>query len=747
MSQLIITTDVSSIRPVFSEGTAENIKRYNQLKKLFENTKEYRIFAEPVAAGGQKIAWHTEYDGTIIPFRKLDEEDKETAKGLLKNEVNKVYKTIVNIIDEADNRERLFELIDSCLEIPDYDDIYIIQNANGEKNFCIVRWGFINEDFNAPKHLIAKLIPLKVASVKFKIIKGNNKIAKNEKVFFEINEKTHELTSDEKGIIFFNDIKLLTKISAYQLDDNGNKIYEQTYEVKSDSEFTFFIGNQSMPKQTVKIQILDENDNIIPKANVKIKYDEVEFTTEADEEGIIELGELFVDTKVKCSQIKNDKILKSLDFEVKQGKSIYFVNFLKQKTKGTVKIQVVDENNNPIGFAEIEVKFPDGQKKHYISDEEGFFEIKEAPYKTELIFRQIINKLPQFQQIISINENDKIIKFKGKQIKTPFEYTNLGVTVLTADDKPIQNLRVKVENGEKPYHKITNEQGYAYFENLECTQTIKLIVEYKNKKHTELIKCEDKETKKTIKLGKKIGLLWLWILLALLLIALLVIFLPKIKLPSNNNITPPQDTSQTTTDTTITPPVIKGMKFNIKDKDGNFIKDAEMSVTYNDTTYTGVSDTSGYIIFENLLDTGKIVTAVVSAPGYQEQRLTIKIAPEKTIVLSNQSVEISEVILPCGTQIESKGYHSTIQTFNMKKPQGKFLLLYDMFDIADKIIVYKGDAMHISNDKIIWQSNGFERKLHKIYVTYDSPDTLLTVEIQGGDTTRTEWYFKVNCPQ
>jgi hypothetical protein len=411
MSQLIITTDVSSIRPVFAEGTAENIKRYNQLKKLFEKTLEYQVFAEPVAAGGQKIAWHTEYDGTIIPFRKLDDEEKETAKGLLKNEVNKIYKTIVNIIDDNSTRERLFELIDSCLEIPDYDDIYIIQNANGQKNFCIVRWGFVNEDFNAPKHLIAKLVPLKVASVKFKIIKGNNKIAKNEKVFFEYNGKNEEFTSDEKGLIFFKDIKLLTKITAYQIDDDGKRLYEQVFDVKADEEFTFFIGNQSVPKQIVKIQILDENDNIIPKANVKIQYDEVEFITEADEEGKIELGELFVETKVKCSQIKNDKAIKSIDFDVVQGKSVYFVNFLKQKTKGAVKIQVVGEDNQPIGFAEIEVKFPDGQKRHYTSNEEGFFEIKNAPYKTDLVFRQIINKLPQFQQIISINENDKIVKF------------------------------------------------------------------------------------------------------------------------------------------------------------------------------------------------------------------------------------------------------------------------------------------------------------------------------------------------
>lgn len=34
----------------------------------------------------------------------------------------------------------------------------------------------------------------------------------------------------------------------------------------------------------------------------------------------------------------------------------------------------------------------------------------------------------------------------------------------------------------------------------------------------------------------------------------------------------------------------------------------------------------------------------------------------------------------------------------------------------------------------------------KINFEYDTPDGLITVRINGGDNTRTEWYFKVNCP-
>ena len=48
MSQIIKTTDISTIRPMFAQGASENIKRYGQLKKLFEENREYEVLAEPV---------------------------------------------------------------------------------------------------------------------------------------------------------------------------------------------------------------------------------------------------------------------------------------------------------------------------------------------------------------------------------------------------------------------------------------------------------------------------------------------------------------------------------------------------------------------------------------------------------------------------------------------------------------------------------------------------------------------------
>ncbi len=71
MSQPIITTDISQIRPVFAQGAGENIKRSTQLRSMFQQGKEYTVLAEPMLDGVNKITWHTEFEGTPSSFSKL----------------------------------------------------------------------------------------------------------------------------------------------------------------------------------------------------------------------------------------------------------------------------------------------------------------------------------------------------------------------------------------------------------------------------------------------------------------------------------------------------------------------------------------------------------------------------------------------------------------------------------------------------------------------------------------------------
>ena len=102
MSQPIITTDISQIRPVFADGAGENIKRYTQLKQMFRTGKEYAVLAEPMLDGPNKITWHTEFEGTPAPFNKLTEDEREAAKGRIKFQVNQLYKSVFKQLDRSD---------------------------------------------------------------------------------------------------------------------------------------------------------------------------------------------------------------------------------------------------------------------------------------------------------------------------------------------------------------------------------------------------------------------------------------------------------------------------------------------------------------------------------------------------------------------------------------------------------------------------------------------------------------------
>ena len=119
---------------------------------------------------------------------------------------------------------------------------------------------------------------------------------------------------------------------------------------------------------------------------------------------------------------------------------------------------------------------------------------------------------------------------------------------------------------------------------------------------------------------------------------------------------------------------------------------------------------------------------------------------EKTFYLSEESIDVSEVVVDCGVSIKSKGYGSTIRTINVKKSSGRLKIFYQMNSIADELIVYSGKASEISKDKIIWKTDGYVKFYKTVNFNFNTPDSLITIQINGGDETKTQWDFKVYCP-
>ena len=187
------------------------------------------------------------------------------------------------------------------------------------------------------------------------------------------------------------------------------------------------------------------------------------------------------------------------------------------------------------------------------------------------------------------------------------------------------------------------------------------------------------------------------------------------------------------------------MTINVVDTNNTAISNANIVVSFNDSTFSYKTDEKGQVQIEKLTDTTKNVLIKVFSKGFQPTEQTFRICKSRKIVLSNISQEITETIYPCGTTIKSAGYRSTIKTFKMPSNKGIVGVSYDMYQIADKIIIYNGPVWSINQSKIIWESPKFQSSYHAININYESLDSLITVEIKGGDTTKTEWYFKVWC--
>ncbi len=294
MKQVIKTTNIDTIRPVFVQGASENIKRYHQLRKLFDENHEYRLFAEPSAERRDSLTWYTDFEGEIIPFVNLSDSEKEVAKGRLKFQANNLYRAAIKYIKESKTKDGnvnvsdLFQVFDSCLEIPEYNDIYVIRAANGLTNFVIIRWGFTFDDYGSDKGLIERLIPLKVTPIIIKVSFSDGKIAAAQKIFIQYDDYQIDATTDSDGCVYIESMSFFTKFAVGRYDsDTNEKVDTEQFTCDHRSEYPYII---KLPTCDMRFRMIDSSGNIMP--NQKIVFDvgseKIEATTDQNGETILE---------------------------------------------------------------------------------------------------------------------------------------------------------------------------------------------------------------------------------------------------------------------------------------------------------------------------------------------------------------------------------------------------------------------------------------------------------------------------
>lgn len=839
MSQPIITTDISAIRPVFSEGTAENIKRYTQLKKMFRHGREYSVLAEPMLDGPQKITWHTEFEGTPQPFSKLTEDERKAAKGVIKHQVNKLYKAVFRQLyrGSMDDVADMFSILDSCIEIPDYDNIYRIQAPDGKSKYVLIKWGFISDDFNAQNELIKKLIPTAVDTVKIKVIK-NQKAASGEVINCIYAGKTTGLTTDSKGHVYMEDIPLGANFKV-QTPDKEN---ETEYLCDGSDEYHFLIGTQSLdmnfavtddkglpladtevsftydgrtyfetsdsegritlkdipegteivvkqknaqqsftcdsavkeynfkgnrPKAEIDVAVMNEKGNYLPGIDVKFCYLGKELSVSTDRNGRVSIDNFPPETEFKIECSAKDYQSTSTTLFTHEGLNMAEIKVRKISSHGKMTIKVVDENGNPIAGTLIRCENEE-QKFEQTTNENGEITLDNIIYNSKVVCTQIINSLAAHRHIFAFTPENNEYVFNGGTILVQSDITALEIHVVNKRNEKVPNLKVTVDDGHNFINKITDSEGIAKIEELKRGKYT-VSTEYNNKiTAVETTFTKEKEVLKLV-VGRNGLLFLLWLLPLLILLGCLAYKYLSDKnqeqetLPvvTDSTSTAVQDEIKTKeTDTTPVPPVIEpvsepvtGITMSIFDeKTHEPVSGAKIVIEYgkgkDKTKLEGTANENGEFNFKDVpMDSTLQISAKITSGSHPEYITTFIFSPEKKIFLPEVSAETNEISVGCGTTVKSKGFHSTIQTVKVGTKSGSITIGYDMFDIPDEIIVYNGRSTEISDDKIIYKSKGLVKgPFKKATFKFNDPDGLITVRINGGDNSKTQWYFKVYCP-
>ena len=461
MSQPIITTDISSVRPVFTAGTSENIKRYNQLKKLFEEGKEYTVLAKPIPAGQDKITWHTEFDGNPEPFNKLTEEEQKTAKGRIKYQVNRMYKSAYYMLRKGDKHEidEIFEILDSCIEIPDYDNIFRITNSNGKVNYVLIRWGFIGDDFNSGSGIIKKLVPLKVDTIKIKVL-DNGTPSVNKKVVVNHLGKIYQLQTDSMGYACVEDIPLGDKFTAET--DEENSLTE--YICDGSDEYHLLIGTKSAD---MTFKIVDKNGKPIPGATISFTYDGRTFHETADQNGRITLRDIPEKTEIIAKQ---DHITQSFVCDPQRDEYI----FNGSSPSAELETTVINDSGETVPNVDITIEYP-GASHSFTSDKNGKVIVDNLPVNAEVTITCTDKNFNRAIIDLTTQEGFNMAEIKVKKKSTEGV---MNIRVLDDSGAIITNSLIRCEFDDYKTELVTNDNGeitlnkVPFDTEVTCTQMI-----------------------------------------------------------------------------------------------------------------------------------------------------------------------------------------------------------------------------------------------------------------------------------
>ena len=736
MAQLIATTDIKHIKLLCHSQNIENSykQKYGLLKKYFK-PEVYKLFAYPKFKANKKINWYTETQGIIYPFVKADEV-LDNVIAFLENKIVNLYTLAINTVESYEDKEKIIEELDRLLTINSIDDIYIIVSGNNSRELCIINWcqnkkGDINP--------IAGIFNPKTLNVTVRVRRQNEPVS-DYKIWVRINNKEEEYITDKNGQITIENLELLSKFTIIQKFED-KIIQEKTYIVeKQNFEFELLQG------KTIDLQIKAVDDRGFPLSKVKLDIilNKKSIEVDTDANGFVGLGEVSLGTEITIMQKISESRTITKTYRLDQNTKMPLV-FKGTRIAGSyLVIKVFDINSKPYVNADLEIIIGD-RSIYKKTNKEGVVIITDLKTTDHIIIRHLVGNRPVAQKTVEYIKDLSEIIFRSHVPQTRLQ--DIKIILKKTEDKPITNLSLKLKGEDSWQFAITDIEGVANFEQVNCNDKLSVEFKYKGKEYTYPIDCKENIEKYEIVLAEKKGtklsktkLFYILVILLGLLILFASFFLLK-----NLNLT--KENREEIQVDTVKQEVLFSKFIPYKARvyllyaHNRFPLSQARVFLITDSLLRELSYDSGYFYID--IQENKPIDLIVY---YAEaDSLYTQLLPKNvdTILIRKKDLKIANDTV-CGVRIYEQGTYHYLQTFRFSKKVDRVRYNFNKMFRSDIVRVYVGPKEKISPNKLVKEQRIFSDTA-RVIINLPYPDSLVTFEVIAGEPNLPAWVLRVLC--
>jgi hypothetical protein len=574
--------------------------------------------------------------------------------------------------------------------------------------------------------------------MKIKITDIHNELLSNVEIHIEIGKEKKKYLTDSHGLIELSEVEKGTKIVCYIIPTEKQKF---VFDDENEVSLSF-----SAPKIRMIYRTVDGQDRIVIGANVSFEYEGKKVEKSSDNDGLIELDNIPVNTEIRSYQLIRGEQHNINVFRCIGGNLQFPIKVETQTQMIRMKIKLVERSGQAIKNADVRIK---SANKEYdrTSGQDGYIIIDEVEIGDTIECKQLLgSKILPWHKFKCETEIDEYI-LHGERPTIYGNYSDkiesqvrMKFRLVNSKGIPIPNAVLRLEYGDKVRNKYTNQYGESMVEDVLIGDKIKAFVDIRgNKVESELICQEDNELHEIILKSSKLSL-YVW-LVPLFAIIVFLIFYTNSSISSDGEGQEEKNTTEHKKDTVI----ISEYSFFVKNsKTGKPVADASVKLLYRDTIIQKHTNEVGLAkfrafthIFPQKYELNKL--------GYNS--LVEDFKPDSVFYLKltvDDSTEIYPVLSPCGSEVQSKGAKTTIKSFKMNMAKGRFHIWYDLFNLPAKVDIYKGHYKKMDTENLIYSNKGFLKGISHPYIEFESPDSIITVRIEGikGNTA---WVYKLYC--